>query len=129
MVLPPWWPIAAAPVLILGVLAAGQTGPYTKDQAVAGGKAYAASCARCHGAKLDGGMGPPLKGALAPFHGTETVGDVYRYVSTQMPLDAPGSLRPSVYAAIVAFLVMQNGHAPGARPLTPATAVHSTLKI
>ncbi|GAC1458619.1 MAG: hypothetical protein PVSMB8_14760 [Vulcanimicrobiaceae bacterium] len=109
--------------------AAAHRGAYTAAQAAAGGKAYAASCATCHGARLQGGMGPPLKGSLAPFHGTESVGDVYTYISTQMPLGKPGSLAPSTYAAILAYLMHQNGHPAGTHALSPAAAARSTEKI
>jgi nitrate/TMAO reductase-like tetraheme cytochrome c subunit len=38
-------------------------GWYTEEQATAGGKTYAQSCVPCHGANLEGGPGPSLKGA------------------------------------------------------------------
>ena len=36
---------------------------YTTAQAAQGQKLYAADCASCHGAKLEGGGGPALTGA------------------------------------------------------------------
>ncbi len=123
---------AVALVLVLPLAGAGaakQPGLYTTAQAAAGAKAYAASCASCHGVKLQGVTAPPLKGDAAPYHGTATVGDVYNAVSTQMPLNAPGSLSPATYAAIVAYLMQQNGHRAGPKPLTPAAAAHAAVHM
>jgi mono/diheme cytochrome c family protein len=114
----------------LPVRAGGRAGTsYTKAQAAAGAKAYATSCASCHGARLEGVTAPPLQGAAAPFHATETVGDVYAFTTTQMPLGKPASLSPTTYTAILAYLMQKNGHPAGPRPLTPATAAHSTQKM
>jgi mono/diheme cytochrome c family protein len=113
----------------VGTGAAKKAGLYTAAQAAAGAKAFAANCASCHGVKLQGGMGPPLKGATAPYHGTATVGDVYEAVSTQMPMGKPGSLSPSAYAAIIAYLMQQNGHPAGSKQLTSAAAARATEKM
>lgn len=109
--------------------AAVPAGSYTTVQAAAGAKAFATSCASCHGAKLQGGIGPTLKGSQAPFHGTQHAGEVYNYIRTQMPLGKPGSLAPATYAAILAYLLQQNGHRAGSRALTPATAARSREKM
>jgi mono/diheme cytochrome c family protein len=123
-------PVAALAVLALAATgAAKEPGLYTASQAAAGAKAYAAQCVSCHGAKLQGGMGPPLKGAAAPYHGTMTVGDVYAAVSTQMPMGKPGSLPPTTYAAILAYLLQQNGHPSGPNLLAPAALPKVTDKM
>ena len=126
----------ATPVAALALIAAlASTGDaarpalYTKAQAAAGAKAYAASCASCHGAKLQGVRAPSLKGPNSPITGIRAVGDVYNFASTQMPLGRPGSLSATTYAAIVAFLLQQNGHPAGTRALTPSAAQHSTEKM
>jgi mono/diheme cytochrome c family protein len=56
--------VCAALVVALSIQAAHATtgGLYTSQQAVAGAKAYATNCARCHGANLEGVSGPRLKG-------------------------------------------------------------------
>jgi hypothetical protein len=72
---------------------------------------------------------PALKGKDSPITGIRTVGDIYNYASTQMPLDKPGSLSPATYAALVAFLLQQNGHPAGPRALTPDAAKRSTEKM
>jgi mono/diheme cytochrome c family protein len=102
---------------------------YTAAQASAGKKAYLANCASCHAADLSGVSAPPLKGDLAPYHGTQSVSEVYDYISGQMPMTAPGSLTPTTYAAILAYILQQNGHPAGAVVLTPAAAKKIEAKI
>jgi mono/diheme cytochrome c family protein len=93
---------------------------YTAAQAAAGGKLYAARCASCHGAHLEGLQAPPLAGAGKP--GGQSISDIYGFMIAQMPADAPGSLKPTLYVSILAFLLKKNGHPAGAAPLTPARA-------
>jgi mono/diheme cytochrome c family protein len=93
------------------------SGVYTVEQAEAGREAYAAHCARCHGAELGGGFGP----ALAPLDwaqfGDRPLAHVFRIMTTEMPFDAPGSLDDDVYAAILAFVLEENGYDGGPEPL------------
>ena len=119
----------SSPGIARRAMAPARGGAYTTAQAASGAKAYAANCASCHGAKLQGGMGPTLKGEQSPFHGTQRAEDVYTYISTQMPLGKAGSLKPATYAAIMAYLLQQNGHPAGTRALTPAAAARSTEKM
>jgi mono/diheme cytochrome c family protein len=123
---------AAALTLVAGIatsVSAARPALYTKAQAAAGAKAYAANCAVCHGAKLQGVTAPALKGKDSPITGIRTVADVYGFASTQMPLGKPGSLSPATYAAILAYLLQQNGHPAGTRALTPSAAQHATEKM
>jgi alcohol dehydrogenase (cytochrome c) len=48
--------------LTLAQNAPGSSGWYTTAQAANGAKAYQKACASCHGANLQGGMGPALVG-------------------------------------------------------------------
>jgi len=100
---------------------------YTDSQAAQGAKAYAQSCAECHGAKLQGVNAPALSGSS--FKGKQTVGQIYTLMSAQMPLSAPGSLTPTAYAAIMAFILKENGHPAGGAPLQPSTAKSITETI
>ena len=97
---------------------------YTPAQATAGRAAYAQSCASCHGANLDDGeFAPPLKGtAFQQQWGGKSADNVFDYVETKMPPGQPGSLGDVRYAEVLAFLLQQNGVAPGTRAL-PADAV------
>ncbi len=114
-----------------GARAAGSAGAagayYTAAQAAAGAKAYAANCSQCHGAKLEGVSGPALEGPA--MKGSQSIRDIYGVMSQQMPANAPGSLSPPTYAAIMAFLLKQNGHPAGKTTLTLATAKKLAAKI
>jgi mono/diheme cytochrome c family protein len=128
-------PLAAlgAVLLTAGALAAAPSpapapaaAPYTAGQAAQGAKLFAAHCASCHGAALEGVSAPSLRSADIP--GAPKVSDVYAILSTQMPADNPGSLTPVQYAAITAFLLQRNHHpAMGTAALTDAAA--KTLSI
>jgi mono/diheme cytochrome c family protein len=119
---------AAVALLSAGTRASPRVdGSFTATQAAAGALLYAADCSRCHGVDLRHGSAPPLAGpAIA---GRWPVKTLYAFVSKQMPADARGSLRPEAYAAVVAFLLRQNGHPPGRAPLTRATAAKIEEKL
>ena len=102
-----------------GQAAAGVgSAPYTPAQVQAGKVVYAAQCASCHGAQLQGVSAPALTGA-GVAHGNLNVSGLRTVVTTTMPLTAPGSLKPAQYAAIMAYLLAydcvtpaQNGTVP-----------------
>lgn len=66
---------------------------YLPAKAAAGAQAYKKTCASCHGATLEGGMGPALVGK--PFwqtYGGKKVSTLWSSVHTQMPMMAPNSI-------------------------------------
>ena len=97
-------------------------GPFTAAQADSGRQLYLANCASCHGAEL---AGPPaLKGqAFMGTWGSQTTNALYDKIRTSMPPEAPGSLGPDNYSAVVAYLLQQNGQTPGTAQLSAGTAV------
>lgn len=101
---------------------------FTAAQATAGAKTFAANCASCHGAKLQGVSAPSLVGPASGLS-TSDVHDAYTFISTQMPAGNPGSLSTKEYTDVTAFILQKNGHKPGAVALTPAIAKKSTLKV
>jgi polar amino acid transport system substrate-binding protein len=107
---------------------AGERPLYTPEQAAVGAKAFAMNCARCHGAQLQGISAPALKGPGSALTG-ESVSQAYMYISTQMPADGAGSLTPSQYAAIMAFILQQRGHRAGSIKLKPAAAMKIELDV
>src|SRR5687768_59896 len=97
-------------------------GPFTAEQAAAGGTAYQVNCAGCHGASLDGL--PPLSGpAFTGSWNTRTTRDLFGLIRTTMPSDNPGGLPEQTYVNIVAYILQFNGRTPGNQPLTAATEV------
>ena len=109
-------------------VAATPTAQFSAAQVGPGRKVYAAECARCHGAKLEGRTAPALVGAgFAPSsNSTMTVGGIYQYVTTNMPADKPGQLKPAQYVDVMAFLLHANGYAPSGNTLTARAAPNDT---
>lgn len=87
----------------------------------------------CHGDRpYDGGFTlpktvPPVIGpdALGRF---STVADVYEFTRRAMPFNAPGSLSPTQYQQITAFLMERNGVLPTGSALDPAAAATVFLR-
>jgi mono/diheme cytochrome c family protein len=96
-------------------------GDYTAAQAALGAQLYTANCSACHGADLHGPAGPALVGNAFTSQWTgEAASDPETMMSKNMPLNAPGSLKPSDYLAIMAYILQQNKYPAGSTPLTPA---------
>jgi cytochrome c len=80
---------------------------------------FSANCARCHGEKGEGGVGPRLaggQGSLATAKPVKTVGSfwpyattVWDYINRAMPFDQPGKLKPDEVYAVVAYILDLNG--------------------
>lgn len=103
-------------------------GDYTVDQAVNGAMLYVTKCSSCHGATLRGPAGPALIGNAFTSQWTgEAAEDVYAMMSKNMPLTAPGSLKPDESLAIMAFILQQNKFPVGSTPLTEAKL--KTIKL
>jgi len=112
-------------VFLLVCQAIAATGDYTKSQAVAGKALYDAHCASCHMTKLTGGAGPALAGkAFASYlkFSHITGAQLLSFVMTQMPYNAPGSLKPAEYRRILAYILQFNHYPAGSRPLTDKSA-------
>jgi mono/diheme cytochrome c family protein len=95
---------------------------FTPAQVQRGKSIYQKNCQDCHGSTLDNGEfgGAPLKGSYFRQHwGSGDVSALFGYVNTLMPPDRPGQLSPQSYADLTAFLLSNNGYAPGAEELTP----------
>jgi cytochrome c len=112
--------------LDLDVNPAGVGLPPGSATAVSGALVYAAQCARCHGAKGEGGIPPNpalvgrIPGDSFPFGSdpkvVKTVGNywpyattLYDYIRRTMPIDAPGSLTPEQVYSVVAVILADNG--------------------
>ena len=64
---------------------------------------------------LTGGSAPDLFGRS--FTASRlTMGGLHQEVTNEMPLDAPASLTPTQYAAVIAYLLAANCYAPGTTP-------------
>src|SRR2546426_5635766 len=104
----------------LGAVVPAQQPPgvYTVSQAASGRAAYDETCATCHAADLKGSIGPPLSGsAFLAGWGGRTSSELLAHIKTTMPPGAEGSLADDQYLDIVAYVLQNNGHAAGDRPL------------
>jgi S-disulfanyl-L-cysteine oxidoreductase SoxD len=113
----------------LAIMTAGTSGAqeqrapaFTAAQVERGKAIYTKNCQDCHGSTLDNGEfgGAPLKGSYFRQHwGSGDVAALVGYMSALMPPDRPGQLSPQSYVDITAFLLVNNGYAPGNEELPP----------
>ena len=106
-------------------------GVYAPAQADRGKSLYAAQCASCHGAALDGsGQAPPLTGAdfKSNWNG-QSADDLFETIQATMPADHPGNLPRPQTADILAFLLASNGFPPGANALPSDAAALAKIRF
>lgn len=77
-------------------------GVYTVEQAERGEEIMHDVCATCH-------MDDEFVGTFIKSWAGASVGDLFEEVSTSMPQDRPGSLRPRQYAQVLAYIFQLNG--------------------
>lgn len=103
--------------VVPAALAQPSTGPFTQEQAQRGAKLYAGACAGCHGTELmNGGEHPLVGSSFLEKWGGRPVNALWSAVR-QMPPRAGGTFPSDTYLDVTAFLLKQNGHAPGPIPL------------
>jgi alcohol dehydrogenase (cytochrome c) len=95
---------------------ASENATWTAAQADNGKTVYSQNCASCHGPNTDDGeFAPPLKGAaFQQKYGGKPINELISYMTRSMPPGNPGSLGPSPYLQVAAFLLQQNGAPAGA---------------
>ena len=106
--------------------ASAQTPPrasYSELQADRGEAVYLSSCASCHLTNFQGsGEAPALTGpSFVNLWGPQPVTELLELVAASMPPTAPGSLTNDEYAAVVAYVLGQNGIEASGTPLTFST--------
>ena len=89
---------------------------YSLTQAAEGRELYAEHCASCHGMNLLGNeSGPALSGkAFQDRWASRAAGQLFDLTTTSMPSTNPGGLVVRDYAAILAFMLYENGYAASA---------------
>jgi mono/diheme cytochrome c family protein len=123
----------AATFSLVSTLALSQSAPnpagwYTAAQAVNGAKAYQKTCASCHRAALQGGMGPALVGRQFWLtYAGKKVSTLWSAVHTTMPMTAPGSVSARNSINIMAFLLQKNGVPAGTTPLNDTADLSKAL--
>ena len=92
-------------------------------QPMRGQTAYQASCAECHGTRLQGGVhAPALVGvSFTSVWGTRSADELYEYIRREMPPGQGGTLGDAAYRSI-ATLIRQSGDQAAAATNEPAPA-------
>ncbi|HTJ64063.1 MAG TPA: PQQ-binding-like beta-propeller repeat protein [Alphaproteobacteria bacterium] len=92
--------------------------PMTIAQVRRGADLYAAKCANCHGAQLEGKTATALTGpTFAGKWANQTAEDLFNRTKT-MPYGAPNSLQIGDYIDLTAFVLSHNGATTGAGDLS-----------
>lgn len=130
--LPTWQGFALAAMAAIA-LAAGVTGPqapaYSEAAQINRGKqVYMATCAKCHGAQLEGQGGiPRLAGSGSRVRSNYVnAQQLYDFISVAMPFDKPGGLKKEEYWDVTAFLWYMNGVDPGPMVVDASNAARLT---
>lgn len=102
-------------------------GVYSKEQAQNARLLYLGGCAPCHGSRLNGAPdvadmspGPPLTGPA--FHRSwngSTVGSLFEYTRSSMPISNPGQFTDQQYIDIIAYILSYGEFPAGDAPLEP----------
>ena len=106
-------------------------GVYTKAQVERGRTTYFAACASCHGTQLQGDTdAPDLAGNAFLKRWTDlTVGALFTFTESQMPVGRPRSLGAQGYADVIAHILAANGFPDGQQDLPSAGATLNKIVI
>ena len=105
--------------------AADAVGPFTQAQVTAGRTAFLNNCSGCHNSYLLGNSGPPLAGRyFLEDWSAKSTHQLFRFASTNMPLNAAGTLPEETYLSLIAFILAVNGAKPGPIPFTKDSDVN-----
>ncbi|MGB9153000.1 MAG: cytochrome c [Alphaproteobacteria bacterium] len=105
---------------------------YTANQATQGRGIYANQCASCHGANLEGNIGPALSGsAFEQMAAAQqlTAASLLAVITQSMPKIDPGSLSAADYANVTAYILKENNFAAGQNPLSASSPLLQTLML
>ena len=96
--------------------------PFSLEQAVAGRRAFLVNCTNCHGVTMNGGGGggaPALTGEnFQEDWLNKSPGQLFRFVSGNMPLNFAGMLPRQTYVELTSFILAVNGARPGPAAFT-----------
>jgi mono/diheme cytochrome c family protein len=124
-----WWAVAAGAMLIAAQTKTTADGVYTEAQAKRGEATYAKACASCHGADLSGSGQAPALGD-ADFNSewnNQPLSDLFDRIQATMPADAPGTLKRTEAADVMAFVFAKAHIPPGSADLPADAAALKSL--
>jgi cytochrome c5 len=94
-------------------------GIYSEAQASRGNQVFSSTCTNCHTLGAEGNR--PLSGQkFWDSYAQKTVGDLFNFMSKNMPNGQGGSLSETTYADLVALVLKSNGIPAGATDLVPS---------
>jgi len=103
-------------------------GWYTEEQAATGGKTFAQSCAPCHGANLEGGAGPALKGtSWQQLYGGAKLLTVWGEIKGPMAQYAGTTFATQQSLDLLAYLLQQNRFPAGKQALVDTKELSDTI--
>ena len=103
-------------------------GVYTAAQAKRGEAVYKEKCVACHGARLEGDLGPPLTGdAFLGIWGGLSLSELFDKIHNTMPADMPGTLTRPQAVDVVAYILQANQSPAGAAVLAEAALKQISL--
>lgn len=88
-------------------------GVYTAAQAERGSKVFKDTCTTCHDTKRFTGED------LISVWGDKPLDELFKHISTTMPEDNPGTLKPQQYVDVIAFFLQLNKYPEGKAELNP----------
>jgi mono/diheme cytochrome c family protein len=96
-------------------------GVFSAEQAQRGQALYKTECLMCHGAKLEGAVGPMLQGdGFMAAWGGRSLAELADKIQLTMPLQAPNSLNRQQVIDIAAFMLQTGSFKPAQAALNEA---------
>jgi mono/diheme cytochrome c family protein len=94
---------------------------YSDAQATRGQQLYQKQCLSCHGAALEGVVGPPLTGdAFLSVWSSRSLADLVNKIEQTMPPEQPGSVSRPQAIDLTAYVLRAGKHSAGPSELGPA---------
>jgi mono/diheme cytochrome c family protein len=121
--------VAASMVVPERAPAQGSDGPSTRDgiytpaQAARGAALAEGVCVECHL------MSEEFTGTFLQSWNGATLAALYDVISTTMPQNRPGALKPREYADVLAYILSLNGVPAGATELSAQAETFDTIRI
>ena len=114
---------SARPEAVGGADGSVLNGVFTAGQASRGETRFQQVCESCH--RINDFSG----GRFRVVWVGRSLGDLFYSMSTLMPEDSPGSLRPEEYADILSYMLRENGYPEGDEDLAAELSVLENIRI
>jgi mono/diheme cytochrome c family protein len=111
---------AAAPAAAATTMPAGL---FSQAQATRGRDQFRSMCTECHTS------GEFSDNAFKVKWSRRSVGDLYEFIHTSMPDDAPGILTEAQAIDLTAYILESNGFPPGSRQMQPDQAALDAISL